>query len=232
LVHDIKNYAAGIEGNLQYLSRRLEHDVKIKRVMDVVSETCSDIVSLASNLLDIGKMDDGKFFIAPDELDFDFIASLAEKYMTSTLFEEKEIHPLIVRPENKCTIYADVYLLERVLQNLYSNAAKYVSRAGKVELRFECSEQENIICFFNTGIPIPVNEQDILFEKYARIENRHSQYSKGLGLFFCKMVMDTHKGKIWVDSDESGNYFRLSFPKKENHSIIVGDVGALCSMAV
>jgi serine/threonine protein kinase/signal transduction histidine kinase/tetratricopeptide (TPR) repeat protein len=228
LVHDIKNYAAGIEGNLQYLSRRLEHDVKIKRVMDVVCETCSDIVSLASNLLDIGKMDDGRFIIAPDELDFNFIANLAEKYMTSTLFEEKDIHPRIISPDKKCSIYADVYLLERVLQNLYSNAAKYVSRAGKVELRFEQGDEENVICFFNTGTPIPINERDILFEKYARIENRHSQYSKGLGLFFCKMVMDAHQGKIWVDTDESGNYFRLSFPKKGNRSIVSGEIEAMC----
>lgn len=213
LVHDIKNYAAGIEGNLQYLGRRLEQDFKIKRVLDVVSETCTDIVSLASNVLDIAKMDEGKMVVRAEKLDSSFIANLAEKFIVNTLFEEKRIHPVVLRSEEKFCIDADVYLLERVLQNLFSNAAKYVPRDGNVELRFIPEDKENILCFFNSGLAIPEKEREVLFEKYARIEYHHSQYSKGLGLFFCRMVMNAHKGRIWVESDENGNVFKLAFPR-------------------
>jgi len=214
LVHDIKNYAAGIEGNLQYLGRKFEQDEKVKRVLDVVSETCSDIVSLASNLLDIAKMDEGKLVVRAESLDISYVEAIAEKFSVNTLFEEKEIRPVIIPSKEKFTIYADVYLLERVLQNLFSNAAKYVPRHGKVEMHFEAGEKENLICFFNSGIAIPEKEREILFEKYARIEHHHSQYSKGLGLFFCRMVMNAHKGRIWVETDQHGNYFKLAFPKK------------------
>lgn len=214
LVHDIKNYAAGIEGNLQYLGRKLEHDTKVKRVLDVVSETCSDIVSLASNLLDIAKMDEGKLVVRPETLDCSFISTIAEKFSINTLFEEKEIQPVIFKNTENFSVYADVYLLERVIQNLFSNAAKYVPRKGRVELRFETTETENLLCFYNSGIAIPEKEREVLFEKYARIENHHSQYSKGLGLFFCRMVMNAHKGRIWVETDDSGNHFKLAFPHK------------------
>lgn len=214
LVHDIKNYAAGIEGNLQYLGRKLEQDEKVKRVLDVVSETCSDIVSLASNLLDIAKMDEGKLVVRAEVMDASYIVSIAEKFSINTLFEEKEIHPVISSAPKNFSIYADVYLLERVLQNLFSNAAKYVPRQGKVELHFIPGQKENILCFFNSGVAIPEKEREVLFEKYARIENHHSQYSKGLGLFFCRMVMNAHKGRIWVDSDEKGNNFKLAFPNQ------------------
>lgn len=214
LVHDIKNYAAGIEGNLQYLGRKFEQDEKVKRVLDVVSETCSDIVSLASNLLDIAKMDDGKLVVRAESLDVSYVQAIAEKFSVNTLFEEKEIQPVIIPSIEKFTIYADVYLLERVLQNLFSNAAKYVPRHGKVEMHFEAGEKENLVCFFNSGIAIPEKEREILFEKYARIEHHHSQYSKGLGLFFCRMVMNAHKGRIWVETDQHGNNFILAFPKK------------------
>ncbi|HEX3020082.1 MAG TPA: protein kinase [Chitinispirillaceae bacterium] len=186
LVHDIKNYAAGIEGNLQYLGRKFEQDDKVKRVLDVVSETCSDIVSLASNLLDIAKMDEGKLVVRAEHLDVNYISSLADKFSVNTLFDEKEIHPVIIPSQEKFSIYADVYLLERVMQNLFSNAAKYVPRKGKVEMSFHADEKENLICFFNSGIAIPEKEREVLFEKYARIENHHSQYSKGLGLFFLQ----------------------------------------------
>lgn len=219
LVHDIKNYAAGIEGNLQYLGRKFEQDVKVNRVLDVVSETCADIVSLASNLLDISKMDDGKLVVRAESLDVSYVETIADKFSVNTLFDEKEIQPVIIPSKEKFTIYADVYLLERVLQNLFSNAAKYVPRHGKVQMHFEAGEKENLICFFNSGIAIPEKEREILFEKYARIEHHHSQYSKGLGLFFCRMVMNAHKGRIWVETDQNGNNFKLAFPKKlpENH---------------
>ncbi len=215
LVHDIKNYAAGITGNLIYLGRRMEHDEKAKRVIDVVCETCSDITSLASNLLDIAKMDDGKMVVREEILDYRFFKEVACKFGRSTLFEEKEIIPEIIPPDEDFTIGADVYLMERLLQNLYSNAAKYAPRGSRVELRFGGNELEQVICFFNSGTPIPDTEKEILFEKYARIQSRHSHYSKGLGLFFCRMVMNAHRGRIWLDTDPSGNYFKLAFPRRE-----------------
>ena len=67
--------------------------------------------------------------------------------------------------------------------------------------------------FFTSGAPIPDAQRDIIFEKYSRIDGKTSQYSKGLGLFFCKMVMTAHKGRIWLDTDQNGNYFKLGFRK-------------------
>jgi signal transduction histidine kinase len=212
LVHDIKNYAAGIEGNLQYLSRRLTGDMKIRRILDVVGETCADIVSLASNLLDIAKMDEGKLIVRTERLSSEYIESMAEKFLKNPLFEEKDISPRILPSLCTFTIDVDVYLLERIFQNIFSNAAKYVPRSGKVELSFHKNDNNVEICFFNSGIPIPDKEKEVLFGKYARLDNRQSQYSKGLGLFFCRMVMNAHKGRIWVETNELGNYFKISFP--------------------
>ncbi|MBN1604393.1 MAG: AAA family ATPase [Chitinispirillaceae bacterium] len=223
LVHDIKNYAAGIEGNLQYLSRRIAGDHKVKRVIDVVNETCMDIINLASNLLDIAKMDEGRLMVRPETIEFSYLDGLLCKFASNPLFEDKQIKPVIKRPHSLFTITADVYLIERVVQNIFSNAAKYVPPGGHVEVSFESYVNDNIICFFNSGTPIPERDKEILFEKYARIENRQTQYSKGLGLFFCKMVMLAHKGRVWVDSDETGNYFKLAFPVP-----VLADVSESC----
>ncbi len=212
IVHDIKNYTAGITGNLIYLQRRMQNDPKAQRVIEVVCEACSDIMSMASNLLDIAKMDDGKLVVKKEPMDYHLLKNIAEKFTKNSLFEEKEIIPKIIPPEDEFIIFADVYLMERVMQNLYSNAAKYACKGSSVELRFYRGENENIICFFNSGTPIPDSEKDIIFEKYARLNNRQSHYSKGLGLFFCKMVMQAHGGRIWLDTDQTGNYFKLALP--------------------
>jgi signal transduction histidine kinase len=87
-------------------------------------------------------------------------------------------------------------------------------------LSLETSGEENIISCFNSGAPIPDKEKTVIFEKYARVETASSQYSKGLGLFFCKMVMNAHNGRIWLDTDEKGNYFKLAFRKKIPQSFV------------
>lgn len=224
LVHDIKNYAAGIEGNLRVISKRFPHEAKLQRTLGVVTEACTDIVSLASNLLDIGKMDEGRLNIKPELLDFDHLELLIEKYVFHSTFEEKGIIPKVIPPSETFEIEADVYLMERVFQNIFSNAAKYVPRGGDVILSFISNESENIICFFNSGTPIPEQDREVLFEKYARLESRSSQYSKGLGLFFCRMVLNAHGGKIWVESNEKGNYFKLAFRKTLVHKLSFNQV--------
>jgi len=96
---------------------------------------------------------------------------------------------------------------------LFANAIKYTPVGGRLELLFDDVGDEFIISCFNTGVPIPEEDQSTLFDKYARVENKSSQYSKGLGLFFGKMVMNAHGGSIGVVSDSAGNYFNLSFKK-------------------
>ncbi len=130
LVHDIKNYAAGIEGNLQYLSRRISGDHKVKRVIDVVNETCMDIINLASNLLDIAKMDEGRLMVRPETIEFSYLDGLLCKFASNPLFEDKQIKPVIKKPDSLFTINADVYLIERVVQNIFSNAANMYLREG------------------------------------------------------------------------------------------------------
>jgi K+-sensing histidine kinase KdpD len=120
---------------------------------------------------------------------------------------------IIMPPHGDFAIMADPYLVERMIQNLYSNAAKYTNAGGNVTFSFEETEGENILTFASSGPVIPDDQKTIIFEKYSRVEGRQSQYSKGLWLFFCKMVMTAHGGRIWLDTDEQGNYFRLGFKR-------------------
>jgi two-component system sensor histidine kinase KdpD len=221
IVHDIKNYAAGIEGNSQLLSRQFPNESKVTKTGRIVSECCAGIVSLASNLLDIGKMEEGKLVLKKETLTKDALFEIAAQLKNNIMFEEKNIN--ISFQDNTKDIFvidADYYLTERVMQNLFSNAAKYVPKGGKVIFSLENSGEDNIMCFFNSGIPIPDADKTSLFDKYARLESRGSQYSKGLGLFFCKMVMNAHKGRIWLDTDEHGNYFKLAFRKTATQTLV------------
>jgi signal transduction histidine kinase len=213
IVHDIKNFAAAISGHIRLLTYRHREDKKTMRSVDLAIESCTDIVNLASNLLDISKMEEGRLTLQPRQMYFEEMAAMAQKYGGSVLLDEKKIKVTIVPPGCDFAVLADPYLVERVIQNLFSNAAKYTEAGGSVKLTFEEQGSENVMTLFSSGPPIPDAQRDIIFEKYSRIDGKTSQYSKGLGLFFCKMVMTAHRGRIWLDTDRSGNYFRLGFRK-------------------
>jgi signal transduction histidine kinase len=218
LVHDIKNYVSGIEGNATLLSRNFPEDSRVKKTVNIVSDCCSGIVGLASNLLDIGKMEEGKLVLKKELLNSQTILAIAEQLRQNAMFEEKNISVGIADNTNGAfLIQGDYYLVDRVLQNLFSNAVKYTPRNGKVCLSLETFGEENIICCFNSGAPVAAEDKNLLFDKYARVDSKASQYSKGLGLFFSKMVMNAHSGRIWLDTDETGNYFKLSFRKPDQN---------------
>ncbi|MBN1131114.1 MAG: AAA family ATPase [Chitinispirillaceae bacterium] len=213
IVHDIKNFAAGISGNIRLLSYKYKEDLRTLRSIDLVVESCTDIVNLSSNLLDMSKMEEGRLTLQQRQLYFEEIAAIAQKYGRNVLFDEKKITVTIMPPKGDFAVMADPYLVERVVQNLYSNAAKYTNAGGSVSLSFEEQGGENVVTFASSGPIIPDDQKAVIFEKYSRVEGKQSQYSKGLGLFFCRMVMTAHQGRIWLDTDESGNYFRLGFRK-------------------
>jgi signal transduction histidine kinase/tetratricopeptide (TPR) repeat protein len=221
IVHDIKNYAAGIEGNTTLLARQFPGEEKVLKTTRIVTDCCSGIVSLASNMLDIEKMEEGKLVLKKEMLTKNVLFEMAEQLSRNVMFEEKNISVRFLdNTKDMFAIDADFYLMERVMQNLFSNAAKYVGRGGGVVISLEAEGEENILCFFNSGSPIPDEDKSLLFDKYARVESKGSQYSKGLGLFFCKMVMNAHNGRIWLDSDSTGNFFKLAFKKKHVQSMI------------
>ncbi len=211
LVHDIKNYITAIQGNIKLFEMRSPGNEKVKRTSTIVTNSCNDILNLTSNLLDIAKMEEGKFEVKKELLTVDHLGAIIEKCKNNDIFLQREITIEIKQPENRFDIEADYELLDRVFQNLFSNAVKYSPKGGAIILSFLSGEKENIITFFNSGIPIPEGSKENIFEKYGRLNDKNSLYSKGLGLFFCRMVMNAHGGRIWVETDDSGNYFKLSF---------------------
>ncbi len=222
IVHDIKNYAAGIEGNTTLLARQFPEEEKVLKTTRIVSDCCSGIVSLASNMLDIEKMEEGKLVLKKEILSKEILFGMAEQLRKNVLFEEKNIS-LEYRDNTNGSfaIEVDYYLVERMMQNIFSNAGKYVPKGGRVILTLDdAANRESILTLFNSGSPIPEGERELLFDKYARVDSKGSQYSKGLGLFFCKMVMNAHGGRIWLEADESGNHFKFAFRKKPAQSLM------------
>ncbi len=165
-------------------------------------------------------MEEGKLVLKKATLTGKNLFAMALPLGKHIMFEEKNVAISHVDNSNDLfAIEADTYLVERVMQNIFNNAAKYVPAEGRVVLSLDVTDDESIISFFSSGVPIPEEEKSAVFDKYVRSGSASSQYSKGLGLFFCKMVMNAHGGRIWLDTDPTGNCFRLAFRRKNIEKI-------------
>ena len=140
------------------------------------------------------------------------LADKPEKYL---LKATKEVH-FIIKCEETCSVYADIFCLREILGNLIDNAIKYSK--DEVEILLSCEEVSGstIIKVRDNGIGIPLKEQWKIFNKFERLSanNRKSGISGfGLGLSYVLQVMKAHDGMVSVESVE-GSYseFTMCFP--------------------
>ena len=114
-------------------------------------------------------------------------------------------------------LYADEEKLLRTLVNLLGNALKFTPVGGTITLSARPSDQEKALIFSvtDTGEGIPAEAFERIFEKFGQVESRMAgrTTSTGLGLTFCKMVVEAHGGRIGVESVlGQGSTFAFTIP--------------------
>jgi signal transduction histidine kinase len=128
---------------------------------------------------------------------------------------------LVVEPANGLPdVYADESFIGRVLDNLIDNALKYTSSGGTISLLANANGREVIVQVQDTGEGIPSDSLNTIFEKYAQVKNQDNKETRqgtGLGLPFCRLVVEAHNGRIWVDSTVgTGSTFSFTLPISAN----------------
>jgi signal transduction histidine kinase len=112
---------------------------------------------------------------------------------------------------------ADEEKLRRILVNLIGNAVKFTPRHGTITALVRTDPAENAVLFGiqDTGEGIPKEAFERIFQKFGQVETRKEgrKMSTGLGLTFCKMAVEAHGGRIWVESElGKGSTFYFTIP--------------------
>jgi signal transduction histidine kinase len=108
---------------------------------------------------------------------------------------------------------ADPHLLERILANLVTNAQKYSPPESPVRLRVRAKDGEIIISVSDSGQGIEPKDQPHIFERFYRPEGRRRRDSVGLGLYITRKLVESHGGRIWVESKPGkGSTFFFTLP--------------------
>jgi two-component system, OmpR family, phosphate regulon sensor histidine kinase PhoR len=188
------------KNNVRFLHIIRNHAVRLARLTD-------DLLKLAR--IEAGKMEVEFFSVGLMEL----IEGCAETALMKA--NKKQITLDIEIPPGLPPVRGDAELLKDVLQNLLDNAIQYTPNGGRIRVTAEAGPRDATVTVADTGIGIPLADQERIFERFYRVDAARSREAggTGLGLSIAKHIMEAHGGRLWVESEVGkGSRFSFSIP--------------------
>ena len=239
LSHDLKSPITAIQGSLDLVreGRLGPINEDQREYLESANESCSEMVDMIDTLLDIHKFDAGKMVM---DIRSEEPHLLIEKIVArfQPVAQRADLRLFASETASLPVIQADRAKFFRVLSNLLSNALKFTPADGEIEIaanvvRVSAELKKRIpeqsyqgrephargkflqISVRDTGVGVPKEAHLSIFDRFEQVKTRRmgKTSGSGLGLTFCRKVMDAHNGYIWVESAEGkGSTFFLLFP--------------------
>lgn len=190
-----------------------KEDDYVHKLLFNMKDEVKRMTNLVSDLLTLARSDSGKIERSNDLFDF---TPVVKKVINSLepFAKEKDI-PLQYDVPESIVGYGDQQRLTQLLYILLDNALKYTPNKGKVQLSLSPKQGELWIEVQDTGIGIPPEEQQLIFERFYRADKARTREigSYGLGLSIAKWIVDIHQGSIQVNSEVGkGSTFIVKIP--------------------
>ncbi|MFH1552157.1 MAG: PAS domain-containing sensor histidine kinase [Candidatus Omnitrophota bacterium] len=218
IVHDLNNPLMVVSGRLQLLKMDEESfNQKQKENLNSALLSSEGLKGMISNLLDISKMEEGKLTLRPERFRIGDLAKEVLEQM-SVIAQSGDKSVSLDVTEAMPDISADKELIRRVISNLINNAIKHSPSKGTILVKaFFNQDDGNVhIQVKDSGEGIPKEYLDKIFDKFVQVEDKKAKMGRGLGLAFCKMAVEAHDGKIWVESElGKGSTFNFTIPEKK-----------------
>ncbi len=221
IVHDLKGPITTIMANLDMLNYEPLTPQQFEYV-NLAAEDVYKMQNMVMNILDVLKLEEGKIRIYREETD---IYTLSKREITSlkNVLSRRNIELAVEGNSHIC--YIDENLIGRVITNLLRNAIEHSPDRGRISLTIQYHEnkKETVISIADRGKGVPDEMKDRIFDKFFQMEGETKQRktSTGLGLTFCKLVVNAHGGNIWVeDSGDGGAKFIFTLPETLKEGII------------
>ena len=216
IVHDLKSPLTAVQATLEMA---VEGDFgelsgELKRVLTDAHHRGGEAVALIDDLLELTRLEDSRLVLELEEIDAGvLVREVAEAWRVRA---EQQGAKLAVRGEgDPLPLRADVHLLNRVFANLIGNALRHAGSGITIDLQVRRSEHPEGVTFTvaDDGVGIPPAHHELVFQKFSALTHPAARGSSGLGLTFCKLAVEAHGGRIWLDShDGEGSAFHFSLP--------------------
>jgi len=187
----------------------------------VMRQSARRLQNLIDQLLDLSKLEARKLILNIGRGNiYQHLRSIASAFSSFAI--QRGISYEILVPEDEREAYFDADKLEKILSNLLSNAFKFTPKDGRIVVRAKVEGDMLMLSVEDTGIGIPSDQVNIIFERFYQIDNSHSwlQEGAGIGLSLVKELTELHGGNIGMESQVGrGAIFIITLPiARENFS--------------
>ncbi|MFD2654586.1 two-component system histidine kinase PnpS [Gracilibacillus thailandensis] len=214
--HELKTPITSIRGFAETLLEDEKADDAIKeQFLTIILKESTRLQSLVHDLLELSKIEKEEMKLSTKLIEVDewlqsSLTLIEQQASKKSLEFTKEIKPNI-------SFHGDPDRLQQVVLNLMYNAINYTAEEGSIFLRVDENDYEVIIEVEDTGIGIPDEARQRIFERFYRVDRARSRNTggTGLGLAIVKHIIEAHQGTITVTSEMGkGSCFTVKIPKK------------------
>lgn len=220
--HDIRTSLTLINAPIEELNKEKNLSEKGQYYLNLATEQSGRLSFVATQLLDFQKVDIGKgqiFLIMTD-----IVKLVSRRKSMFAAAAKKQNISLELQSDKESYITAvDELKIEKVVDNLISNAIKYSHPNSKIEIRLVCEDDKWTLAVKDYGLGISDKAKDKLFKEFYRGDNvvNSKMVGSGIGLLLVKNYVSMHNGNVSLDSKEnSGSTFTITIPYKEVSDVL------------
>lgn len=207
IVHDLKNPVSTLDLCAQTLLRDPQLSERAKVTVLRMRADARTLLNMLLNLLDIGRSDEGGLVPHKEQV---AIAEMFDQVIQDLELRAKSVGLTCVADATDRVISADSSLLRRVLENLVENAIRHAPEGTVIRLSLLVREHEVELRVADQGPGIEPEARTKIFEPFVQLENGDrvvARTGRGLGLTFCKVAVEAHGGRIWIEDANPGAVF-------------------------
>jgi PAS domain S-box-containing protein len=213
LAHELRNPLAPIRNGVQILRLLVKGNATLQKTTEMIERQMHHLVRLVDDLLDVSRITRGKIQLRREAVVLnDVIRSALESSETLFTSREQRVHVSIAA--EPLAVVGDRDRLTQVFSNLLSNAAKFTPRGGDVWVELESKGGDAVVKVRDTGIGIPQERLQSVFEMFSQAHSAHGNDGLGIGLALVRQLVVLHGGTVVARSDGpgAGSSFEVSLP--------------------
>ena len=210
--HELKNPLTIIIGALSVANSEGITSSDARELLKDAIQGAQSLNDIVDNLLEISRYQSNRLAINREPV---VIRQIAEGLIQSSTPKSVKHTFILDVPETITTVKADPVRITRVISNLVDNAIKYSPEGGEIKISVRRENDHILVEVSDHGIGISVDDQAKLFQSFQRLEvySKYLIQGVGLGLRVCKILVESHGGKIWVESElGKGSTFFFTIP--------------------
>jgi signal transduction histidine kinase len=223
--HEIRTPLNAIKGFSELLVKNHNNENKLQKFTKIIDQRSNDLLEIINDILDIAKIESGQLPVYLEECNlaelFDELTSQFNEYQIHHNKQHVKFNMHAYCDPSGSIIITDKVKLKQIFVNLLTNAFKFTDK-GTIEGGCKLENHNLIFYVSDTGIGIPADKQNVVFERFAQLRQAENRAvgGTGLGLSIIKGLLSLLGGEVFLESEPgSGSTFSFTFPCKAAHPL-------------